>query len=274
MRALPNTDARYWATILVACSMGETAGDFVSHELHLGYGLGSIVLIALFSMVMVMELRAAMPNEARYWTAVIITSTTGTTLADFVTRSLKLGYGWGTAALVAVLGLVFLVWRKRSPAPAASTSESVLPHVEIGAPAPGSVLPHAEVGAQAKGGPTTDARYWAAILVISTIGTTLGDFVSDGLGVGAGRGALLLGALLAIVLIVEARAKVASEPRYWTAIVLTSTIGATSGDYLTKDDGLDLGFAVGSAILAALFVVVLLVGRFLARRPAAPAAQA
>src|SRR6185369_8697735 len=97
MRTVPATDARYWATILIACTMGETAGDFVSHGLKLGYGLGSVALAALFVVVMVLELRAKVPNEARYWTAIVITSTTGTTLADFVTRSLKLGYGGGTA---------------------------------------------------------------------------------------------------------------------------------------------------------------------------------
>jgi uncharacterized membrane-anchored protein len=265
MRTVPTTDARYWATILVACTMGETAGDFVSHGLNLGYGMGSVALVSLFAFVMILELRAKVPNEARYWTAIVITSTTGTTLADFVTRSMKLGYGWGTAFLVGILGVMFLVWKRRAPAPPGGAVATALPHVEIATPAPGSVLPHVAIEGAKKRGPSTDARYWAAILVVSTLGTTLGDFVSDGLSVGTGRGTLLLGGLLAVVLILELRAKVANEPRYWTAIVLTSTIGATSGDYLTKDDGLNLGFGVGSAIMMAAFVVVVLVGRLRAR---------
>jgi len=40
-----------------------------------------------------------------------------------------------------------------------------------------------------------------------------------------------------------------------------STIGATSGDYLTKDDGLNLGFGRGSALMLAAFLAVVLVGR-------------
>jgi uncharacterized membrane-anchored protein len=269
MKALPSTDLRYWATILCACTMGETAGDFVSHELHLGYGLGSVALLALFAIVMVLELRAKVPNEARYWTAIVITSTTGTTLADFVTRSLKLGYGGGTALLLAVLGGLFALWRKRAPRPA--DGAAVLPHAEIAAAgAPDSVLPHVDIDKAAKkGGPSTDARYWAAILVISTIGTTLGDFVSDGLDLGPAKGTIVLGGLLVVVLVLELRAKIANEPRYWTAVVLTSTVGATSGDYVTKDDGLNLGFAVGSAIMLGAFVAAVLVGRLLARPAAA-----
>lgn len=265
MKTAPATDARYWATILIGCTMGETAGDFVSHGLNLGYGVGSIILGLIFAVVMVLELRAKVPNEARYWTAVVITSTTGTTLADFVTRSLKLGYGGGTALLLAILVGVFLLWRKRAP----RVDTPALPHVEVGGGDAAAVLPHAEIDKPKKAGPSTDARYWTAILIVSTIGTTLGDFVADGLGIGTARGALLLGALLAIVLVLEARAKVANEARYWTAIVLTSTIGATSGDYLTKDDGLDLGFAVGSAILLGAFVAVLLLGRLRAKPVAA-----
>jgi uncharacterized membrane-anchored protein len=265
MKTAPTTDARYWATILIACTMGETAGDFVSHGLNLGYGLGSIALVSLFAIVMVLELRAAVPNEARYWTAIVITSTTGTTLADFVTRSLKLGYGGGTALLLAILGAVFFFWRRRAP----RASAAALPHVEITPGAPAAVLPHVDLDKPKKSGPSTDARYWAAIFIVSTIGTTLGDFVADGLGVGTGRGSLLLAAILAVVLVLELRARVANEARYWSAIVLTSTIGATSGDYLTKDDGLNLGFGVGSAIMAVAFVAVLLVGR--RRAPAVPA---
>src|SRR3954468_19597884 len=147
MRTLPTTDARYWATILVACTMGETTGDFVSHGLNLGYGMGSVALVAVFAIVMTLELRAQVPNEARYWTAIVITSTTGTTLADFVTRSLKLGYGWGTALLLTVLAVIFLVWRKRAPVPATGGAAPVLPHAEIATAEAGSVLPHVEIDA-------------------------------------------------------------------------------------------------------------------------------
>lgn len=259
MRTVPTTDWAYWATILIACTMGETAGDFVSHGLKLGYGVGSIALVSVFAAVMVLELRAKVSNEARYWTAIVITSTTGTTLADFVTRSLKLGYGGGTALLLAVLGAVFLIFRRRAP------GTRVLPHVAIDTGDADSVLPHAKIEEPRKAGPSTDVRYWSAILIVSTIGTTLGDFVADGLGIGTARGSLVLAGLLAIVLFLEARAKVANEARYWTAIVLTSTIGATSGDYLTKDDGLNLGFGVGSAIMLGAFVAVVLASRLRTR---------
>lgn len=264
MKTLPTTDVRYWVTILAACTMGETAGDFFSHGLHLGYAIASAGLLVIFATVLVLELRAHVRNEARYWTAVVITSTTGTTLADFFTRTLKLGYPGATAALFAILGAIFFLWKKPK------MNVPALPHVEIGKGDPDSVLPHVEIKERDKNLPNTDARYWAIILVVSTIGTTLGDSASDALD-STKRATIALGVLLAGVLFVELRAKLKNEARYWTAIVLTSTIGATLGDYLTKEDGLNLGVAVGTAGLGVFFVLVVIVGRLTRGMPSAEA---
>jgi uncharacterized membrane-anchored protein len=102
----------------------------------------------------------------------------------------------------------------------------------------------------------------------------MGDYVSDGLGLGPGKGSLLLGGLLVVVLVVELLAKTPNQIRYWIAIVITSTVGATFGDFLTKEDGLELGYAVGTAVLLGVFLLILIVGRLVERRAiAAPAPQ-
>ena len=78
--------------------MGETAGDFVSFGLKFGYGWASCTLLALLVAVLIIEAKAKAPNEARYWTMIVVMSTTGTAMADFLTRSLKLGYARGSSA--------------------------------------------------------------------------------------------------------------------------------------------------------------------------------
>jgi uncharacterized membrane-anchored protein len=99
-------------------------------------------------------------------------------------------------------------------------------------------------------------------MVASTLGTSLGDFVSDGLGVGFGAGTLLLGTILAGLLGAERFVRGADTALYWAALVATSTIGATSGDWLTKEHGLGLAFPVVIAAQVALFAALaVLVGR-------------
>ena len=244
------TKAIYWATILSACTMGETAGDFVSFGLKFGYGWASCLLVALLVIALVAEARAEAPNEARYWTTIVVMSTTGTALADLLTRTLKLGYGWGAALLISVFAMIYLVEHFSK----IRTSTKAVP-------ADHSVLPHVAIPMQTRNLPPTNAFYWAAILVASTFGTAMGDFVSSVLHLGFGGASLLLGGLLALVLTVEFRAKAPNKPRYWTALVITSTIGATTGDFLTKEDGLNLGYAWGSVILIAVFVIIFLLGR-------------
>ncbi len=215
--------------------MGETAGDFVSFGLKFGYAWASCLLVTLLVIALAIEVRAHVPNEARYWTTIVIMSTTGTALADFLMRTLKLGYARGSALLITLFAVIYFIERRRQ----------------------------IDTTMQTRSVPETDAFYWAGILVASTFGTAMGDFVSNVLGLGFGGGSLLLGGLLAVVLIVEFRAKVSNKPRYWTALVIASTIGATTGDFLTKENGLNLGYGWGSAVLIAAFAMVFFIGRCL-----------
>jgi uncharacterized membrane-anchored protein len=99
--------------------------------------------------------------------------------------------------------------------------------------------------------------YWIAILFSNTLGTALGDFLADSSGLGFAGGALLIGGLLALVLMVTFTTRVSRVLLFWIAFVLTRPFGATVGDVLTKSrdkGGLDLGTAGSSAILAAVLL--------------------
>src|SRR5215212_7765176 len=101
----------YWVTILSACTMGETAGDYLSFGLKLGYGWSAVILSSVLLIVLVIEAMAKTQNEHRYWITVIVMSTTGTAFADFLTRTLELGYAWGSALLITVFVLIYFAER-------------------------------------------------------------------------------------------------------------------------------------------------------------------
>ncbi|WP_406465795.1 hypothetical protein OH768_52290 [Streptomyces sp. NBC_01622] len=94
--------------------------------------------------------------------------------------------------------------------------------------------------------------FWSAILVANTLGTSMGDFLSDSSGLGyAGGAALVTGVLLVLVALMKVPA-VPNVLLLWIAFVLTRPLGATAGDFLTKPvakGGLDLGTAGSSAVL-------------------------
>jgi len=98
--------------------------------------------------------------------------------------------------------------------------------------------------------------YWVTILISNTLGTALGDFLSDTSGLGFAGGALLITALLAIVLAAAYLTRFSRVALFWIAFVLTRPFGAQMGDILTKPDykgGIGLG-TIGSFVVLALIL--------------------
>ncbi|KAL3769875.1 hypothetical protein ACHAWU_007081 [Discostella pseudostelligera] len=89
-----------------------------------------------------------------------------------------------------------------------------------------------------------EAFYWSTILVSNTLGTALGEFMSDSLNFGFAVSAGIMGSLLLICAALTYWSKVLHVLLFWIAFVLTRPFGATFGDLLTKSKekgGLDLG---------------------------------
>jgi uncharacterized membrane-anchored protein len=115
------------------------------------------------------------------------------------------------------------------------------------------------------------ALYWAAVLGTSLVGTEISDLLNRGFGhgsaqhgVGYATGALILtAALLTVFLVwwragqtydVEAIASRQGEILYWIAILVSNTLGTSSGDWLADDTG--LGFRGAFLLIAALLLLL------------------
>jgi uncharacterized membrane-anchored protein len=227
---LPVLDARYWAAILAASLAGTTLGDFVSTALDLGFIRGLIPLAIVLTAIFYFERRSTRKSEAYYWAAIVVTRTMATNVADLFTHALKLDYQLVATVWTVVLVVTLLPGKRRITSPSK---------------APGSVLTAA------------GARYWIAILFASVLGTTLGDFVSDGLGLGVLRGGIALTIVLCAVLAVQFRFTGSAPGLYWAAIVAVRTAGTDWGDFLSGADGLNLGYGLSAAASALLLVCIL-----------------
>lgn len=231
MKKLPLINAQYWAFIISATTLGETGADVISQSLSLGYGTATLVFLASFIVVLGVEIVAKAQHRSLYWLVITLASLMGTTISDFVTRTLGLGYGWGTLLVASILTVIFYVWRKLAR------------HVSV------------QGGFDVK----TEVLYWAAILVSSTLGTALGDYISDATPLGFGGGALLLFLLLVLIALVVIFTKVSREMLYWQAIVVTHPMGATLGDFMTKESGLNLGNVSASLLVLCIFALVTII---------------
>ena len=98
---------------VLATTLGETAGDFISMTLNLGYYVGLAITFAILAVILTFQIRASRFHPALFWTAIIATTTAGTEISDFMDRSLGLGYAWCSLILVAGLAATLAVWYGR-----------------------------------------------------------------------------------------------------------------------------------------------------------------
>ena len=117
-RKLPATDGAYWLAMLTAGTLGTAGGDFVADELGLGVGYGSIVLIAVFLVVLLGAWRIGKMSLFWYWAAIVAARTAGTTMGDFLPsrHGLDLGLPISTAITLTTLAAIVILWRDRETA--------------------------------------------------------------------------------------------------------------------------------------------------------------
>ena len=101
----------FWIMKICATTLGETAGDLLSMTMDVGYAMSSAILLGLFLVSLVSQVRAKEFHPVLYWTVILTTSTAGTTMSDFMDRSLGLGYAKGTLILMGLLIAVLAAWR-------------------------------------------------------------------------------------------------------------------------------------------------------------------
>jgi uncharacterized membrane-anchored protein len=233
MKKIPQITLAFWIMKICATTLGETAGDLLSMTMHLGYAISALFLLGLFAIALVSQLLSKKYHPFLYWTVILSTSTAGTTMSDYMDRTLGLGYARGSGLLCTLLLAVLALWR--FSAPSISVKSITTFKVEL--------------------------LYWTAILFSNTLGTALGDFLVDESHLGFGGSTLVIAGLLGLVILATFFSNISKTLLFWIAFVLTRPFGATVGDLLTKtkgQGGLGLGTVGSSFLLVSILVVFIL----------------
>lgn len=241
MNKLPQITLAFWVMKICATTLGETAGDLLSMTLNVGYAISSMILLSVFLITLLTQLWSKTYNPVLYWIVILSTSTAGTTMSDFMDRTLGLGYASGSMILIVLLLMIFALWHLSGDSLNVNKVQT----------------------------PRGELFYWVAILLSNTLGTALGDFLADDSGLGFAGGAMLIGASILLVVALKYCTTVSSVVLFWVAFVLTRPFGATLGDFLTKPDekgGLDFGTVGSSAVLAAVLLVMIAGAWYVQRR--------
>lgn len=224
---------------IFATTLGETGGDTVtmtwlgettSAANPNGYLIGTGIFFSVLVVLVALQIVAKKFHPLLYWLTIIASTTAGTALADFATRSLGIGYAGGSALLLFSVLAVLALWYRAEGTVSVDTVTT--PRVEM--------------------------FYWATITFSQTLGTALGDWMADDTGLGYVGAALVFGAALAVIAAAYYWTNISRVLLFWAAFILTRPLGATVGDFLDKP--LDHGGLAMSRPFASLVLAIFILG--------------
>jgi uncharacterized membrane-anchored protein len=230
---VPHVTLIFWAIKVLATTLGETGGDALSMTLNLGYLVSTAIFLAFFVVALTAQVSVRRFHSTIYWLVVVATTTVGTTASDYFDRTLGLGYVRSSAILFGIVVAVLLVW-----------------HFVSGRIEFENITNRRD-----------ETFYWLTILVANTLGTALGDFTADDLGLGFQKGALVFAVLIVVVAGAYFFTRIPRSTLFWSAYVLTRPLGATLGDTITKphaQGGLQLGRIASSLVIALAMAALVL----------------
>lgn len=224
----------FWLMKIIATTLGETLGDFISMSLGLGYLMGILITLIFFLIVLFTQLSIKRYLPTVYWLVIIGTTTLGTEISDFIDRTLRIGYAGGSAILILLLVSTLYWWYRKYK------SIEVYPLFGI----------------------SKELLYWIAILFSNSLGTAFGDFLSDNLGLSYLHGAMVTSGVIIIVLLLHYLTRLNHVLLFWIAFIFTRPFGATFGDFLTKPlskGGLNLGTLHASLVSIGVITILILI---------------
>jgi uncharacterized membrane-anchored protein len=240
---VPQVTLLFWIIKILATTLGETGGDAVTMSWlgettpeanGLGYLIGTGIFGVIFVGAVFVQIRAKKFHPTLYWLTIVATTTVGTTLADYCDRSLGIGYTGGSAILLTCVIASLAVWRWSTGSISVDTVNT--PKVEV--------------------------FYWVTIMFSQTLGTALGDWVSDTIQMGYLGAAVIFGGLLVLVAVPYYFTRFSRAILFWIAFILTRPLGAVVGDFLDKPiakGGLNLSRYTASAALLVVIVALMLI---------------
>ncbi|KZZ84117.1 COG4705 family protein [Bacillus sp. SJS] len=229
LNKVPEVTIFFWIIKIMATTVGETAADFLSFNLHWGLTNTTYLMSGLLVMILLVQFLKRKYVPSIYWLAVVLISIVGTLITDNLTDHFGVPLLTSTIVFSIALAITFAAWYG---------SEKTL-----------SI--HSIYTTKREG------FYWLAILFTFALGTAAGDLISEGMNLGYMISGLIFAGLIGLTALAYFRFKLNPVLSFWIAYILTRPFGASFGDFLSqsqKNGGLGLGTVGTSAIF---FVIII-----------------
>jgi len=224
---VPEVTALFWVVKILTTAGGEAVSDYLSLGSKV---VGGAVELGLFLVGLAWQFRTRRYVAAAYWFLAYAIAIFGCGVADLMHKVLGIPYAGTSLFWGIVLTAVLVTWFRLE----------------------GTLSIHSI---------TTRRRelfYWATVFATFALGTAVGDFTANALGLGYLASGLVFSVLILMPWVAWRRFHLGEVAAFWWAYVLTRPLGASFADYLCKspDKG---GIGVGEGLTAVLFTVAVAV---------------
>lgn len=243
---VPKVTAAFWLIKLMAVTMGETAADYLAVNLGLGLSTTSWIMVGALVIALVLQFVQKKYVPWAYWLAVVLISVVGTLVSDNLVDNFGVKLLTTVVVFTVLLSVTFAIWY--------ATERTLSIHTIF----------------------TTrrETFYWLAILFTFALGTAVGDWVSEEMGLGYVQAGLIFAAIIAVIAAGFYLRKIGPILAFWLAYILTRPVGASIGDLLSQPveyGGLGFGTIVTSAMFLACIVLIVVYMTLRHELEAAPA---
>lgn len=225
---VPEITVMFWVVKILTTAAGEAISDYLSTG---NKAVGALIEIVVFVVALVAQFSTRRYFAPAYWALALAIAIAGTGVSDTMHLTFGIPYA-GTSLFWAVaLAVIFFVWDR---------SEHTLSIHSI----------------------TTSRRekfYWATIFATFALGTAVGDFTAQSLGLGYLASAIFFCVVILIPWVGWSRFRMNEILAFWFAYVVTRPIGASFADYFSKPkdvSGLDLGDIQVAGVITLLVVIL------------------
>jgi uncharacterized membrane-anchored protein len=226
---VPEITLYFWIIKILCTTVGETGADFLNTNLNLGLTNTTYIMATLLAIVLFFQFRSNKYIPAVYWLAVVLISVVGTLITDNLTDNLGISLVTSTIVFSIALAAIFAAWYRTE----------------------GTLSIHSIVTTR------REVFYWLTVLFTFALGTAAGDLCAEKLGIGYWRSALMFGAVIGIVALLQVRFGLNAILAFWIAYILTRPLGASIGDYLSQSRS-DGGLGLGTTTTSVLFLIAIL----------------
>lgn len=229
LNKVPEITIFFWIIKIMATTVGETAADFLTFNLHWGLSNTTILMTALLLLALVFQFKAKKYVPWIYWLVVVLISVVGTLVTDNLVDNFGVALETTTIIFTVALLVTFVAWYM---------SEKTLSIHSIYTS-------------------KREAFYWLAILFTFALGTAAGDLIAEGMNLGYWKSALMFAGAIVLVTVAHYGFKLNAVWAFWLAYILTRPFGASFGDYLSQSRNVG-GLGLGTVGTSAIFLVIIL----------------